>query len=87
MIAVFTKFDQFEREVKFKLEDQRRDLALLSDEVESIFAHHYLASLRGPPPFVCLKGEGIVSQPTSSMLISVLQKCTGLANSVLTLSK
>jgi len=55
VIAVFTKYEQFRREVMMKLEDQKRGLALLSDEIESIFDSHYLANLRGSPPVVRLE--------------------------------
>jgi len=55
VVAVFTKYDHFRRDIKMKLEDQRRDPALLDAEVESVFNEHYLASLTGPPPFVRLE--------------------------------
>ena len=58
MIAVFTKYDQFKRNIKMKLEDEGRDPVMdLDSEVEKIFKEHYLASLNGPPPFVCLESE------------------------------
>jgi hypothetical protein len=58
MIAVFTKYDQFRREVKMKLEDQGRDT--LDHDVEAIFKQHFLSGLWGPPPFVRLGGEDFV---------------------------
>jgi hypothetical protein len=57
VIAVFTKYDQFRRNIKFKLEDQHRDQGLLNSEAESVFNQHYLAGLGGPPPFIRLEGE------------------------------
>jgi hypothetical protein len=57
VIAVFTKYDQFRRDVMFKLEDQRRDPSLLDAEAENVFNEHYLASLTGPPPFILLESE------------------------------
>ena len=61
VIAVFTKFDQFRREVRMKLEDQHRDSETdLGVEMENIFNEHYLASLGGPPPFIRLEGEDFV---------------------------
>jgi len=58
VIAVFTKYDQFKRDIKMKLEDEGRDLKMdLNAEVENIFNQHYLASLDGPPPFICLESE------------------------------
>ena len=39
-----------------KLEDEGRDQEVdLNVEVEDIFNRHYLASLNGPPPFICLE--------------------------------
>jgi hypothetical protein len=57
VIAVFTKHDQFRRNIKIKLEDQRRDSALLDAEVETVFNQQYLASLTGPPPFIRLESK------------------------------
>ena len=58
VIAVFTKYDQFKRNVKMKLEDEGRYTEIdLNVEVESIFNQHYLASLNGPPPFILLESE------------------------------
>ena len=45
-----------------KLEDRKRGLALLDDEVESIFDAHYLANLGGSPPFVRLESKGFVNK-------------------------
>jgi hypothetical protein len=72
-----------------KLEDQHRDPALLSDEMERTFGEHYLANLRRSPPFVHLEGESIVNQPTciTRMLISVMQECTRRARDVWSSSK
>ena len=61
VIAVFTKYDQFKRNIKMKLEDEGRDPEMNVDaEVENIFKQHYLASLNGPqpPPFIRLESEG-----------------------------
>jgi hypothetical protein len=57
VIAVFTKYDQFRRDIMIKLEDQNRDPALLDAEMKRIFNQHYLANLRGPPPFIRLESE------------------------------
>ena len=65
-----------------KLEDQDRDPRLLNDEMERTFGEHYLASLRGSPPFVCLEGECIVNQPTYITLILVVQECIERASNV-----
>jgi hypothetical protein len=71
VIAVFTKYDQFRRDIKMKLEDQHRDPALLNDEMERTFREHFLANLKGPPPFVRLESEDLVNQSICTMLISV----------------
>jgi len=55
VIAVFTKYDQFRRNISIKLEDQHRDPALLDAEVEKVFDEHYLGSLTERPPFVRLE--------------------------------
>ena len=70
VIAVFTKFDQFQRNIKMKLEDEDRDLETHFDtEVESVFNEHYLANLGGDPPSVRLKSEDFLinSQPSESL--------------------
>src|SRR6266850_3822270 len=82
VIAIFTKYEQFRREVMMKLEDQKRDLALLDDEMEKIFKNHYLANLKGSPPFVRLESEDFVNRVACITLISVLQECTSLASVV-----
>ena len=58
VIAIFTKYDQFKRNIKMKLEDEDRDPKIYLDaEVENIFKQHYLASCSGPPPFIRLESE------------------------------
>ena len=58
VIAVFTKYDQFKRDIKMKLEDEGRDREMdLNAEVENIFNQHYLAGLNGLPPFIRLESE------------------------------
>ena len=71
MIAVFTKYDQFRRDIMMKLGDQHRDPALLNDEMERIFSKHFLANLKGPQLFVCLESEDFANQTICIMLISV----------------
>ena len=58
VIAVFTKHDQFKRNIMMRLEDEGRNPETLETEVESVFNHHYLALLSEAPPFVCLESEG-----------------------------
>jgi hypothetical protein len=57
VIAVFTKYDQFRRNIMIKLEDRHRDPSFLDTEVESVFNEHYLGSLTGSPPFIRLESE------------------------------
>jgi hypothetical protein len=83
VIAVFTKYDQFRRDVQMKLEYENRDPADLDAEMERIFNRYYLSNLRDSPPFVRLERECFVNQPVSIALISVPQECTSLANDVL----
>jgi hypothetical protein len=88
VIAVFTKYDQFRRNIKMKLEDGSRDSRTnLEDEVDSIFHEHYLAGLKGTPPFVCLESESFSYQQTCTVLIFYLQECTNMGNDVLISSK
>jgi hypothetical protein len=64
VIAVFTKFDQFRRNIRMKLEDEGRDQETdLNAEVETFFNQRYLASLTEPPPFIRLESEdyGVVN--------------------------
>jgi len=83
VIAVFTKYDQFKRDIMIKLEDQDRDPALLNHEMERTFGEHYLANLGRSPPFVCLESEARINRMAFITLIFVLQECIGLANRVL----
>jgi hypothetical protein len=89
VIAVFTKYDHFKRDVRFKLEDQGRDPtpALLNAEVEKVFEEQYLAKLRRSVPFVRLESENFVNRPTCATLISVAQGCTSMNKSVLSFLK
>jgi hypothetical protein len=62
VIAVFTKYDQFRREIRFKLEDRQAnpdDPVILKAEMEKIFKDHFLAHLTGSPPFVHLESKDI----------------------------
>jgi hypothetical protein len=60
VIAVFTKFDQFSRDIGMKLEDQGRDpddLSLVNAEMERIFREEFLVNLGGSPPVIRLESE------------------------------
>ena len=61
VVAVFTKFDQFRRNIRMELEDEGGDPGTdlrLNTEVENMFNQRYLAKLNGPPPFIRLESEG-----------------------------
>ena len=56
VVAVFTKYDQFKRNIRMRLEDEGRHRDTdLDAEVENKFKQHYLAGLNGSPPFICLE--------------------------------
>jgi hypothetical protein len=57
VIAVFTKYDQFKRDVGMKLEDQGHDTAFLNAEMERIFKEEFVVNLRESPPIVRLESE------------------------------
>ena len=72
VIAVFTNYVQFKRNIKMKLEDEGHDPEThLDTEVKRVFDQYYLGSLSGSPPFVRLESEGLYSQFTR-ILFSVL---------------
>ena len=87
VIAVFTKYDQFKRNIKMKLEDEGRGRlagAQLDTEVENVFKQYYLDSLSGHPPLVRLESEDfLLTVHTYRNLCSIEmhkpdQKCTDL---------
>jgi hypothetical protein len=72
VIAVFTKRDQFKREVKMKLEDQHGgevDEEVVDREMEEIFNKYYMANLGEAPRFVCLESEDFTNQLSCITLI------------------
>jgi hypothetical protein len=87
VIVIFTKYDQYRRDIKIKLEDQGSDTdaARLNAEMERIFEEQFLAHLRGSPPFVRLESEDCFGQIEYATLISVPQRCTRPAKGVLSL--
>jgi hypothetical protein len=86
VIAVFTKFDQFKREIKFKLEDGSRDPGTdVNEEVERLFGEHYQACLQGSRWFVRLGSEDFALQtklcgahPCLSGMNKPGEKCSAL---------
>jgi hypothetical protein len=87
VIAVFTKYDQFRSDIELRLEDQHRDAkAHLDVEIDRAFNQKYLANLEGTPPYICLESEVSITAETSTILISLVQKCTKLALTVVLLS-
>ena len=89
MIAVFTKYDQYRRNIKMTLEDQGidTDTARLNAEMERVFKEQFLAHLGGSPPFVRLESEDFFCQIEDATLSSVLQRCTRRTNGILSLLK
>ena len=59
VLALFTKYDQFKRNVKIELKGHPE--THIDAEVKRGFEQHYLASLSGPPPFICLESEDFVT--------------------------
>lgn len=84
MIVVFTKYDQFKRNIKLKLEDEGRNPGIhLAGEVESMFNQHYRASLSGSTQFVRLESKDFFNQYTHPNFCPVGmhdpdQRCTEL---------
>ena len=76
MVAVFTKYDQFRRNIRIKLEDQGRDPdhpAILNAEMERIFNEVFLANLKESPPIVRLESEDFYKPAScAAPLIGVL---------------
>jgi len=64
VIALFTKYDQFKRNIKMKLEDENENdnpEVHVDAEVKRVFEQQYLASLSGPPPFIRMESEDFVT--------------------------
>ena len=60
VIALFTKYDQFKRDIKMNLEDEHYHPETDIDaEVKRVFEQQYLARLCGPPPFICLESKDL----------------------------
>lgn len=57
VIAVFTRFDQFKRDVGMMLQDEGRDPTDFHAEVERRFEHYYVASVGERVPFIRLESE------------------------------
>jgi hypothetical protein len=90
VIAVFTKYDQFRRELSFHLEDLGRDPRIhLEHEAESVFRKNYLVGICRESPFVRLQSEDLLSTvpyytdfcPTEMHIEG--QKCTELINTTI----
>jgi hypothetical protein len=74
VIAVFTKFDQFRRDVRMKVEDQNCDAddpAIVNAEMERILKDEFLAHLKESPPIVLLESKAFYKL-ASTRLITVL---------------
>ena len=81
VIALFTKFDQFRRNVRMRLEDEGGGPEMdLYAKMERVFEHHYVAPLGEHVPFIRLEREGSIHQMRQITLISVIQEYTSMAN-------
>ena len=75
VIAVFTKYDQFKRNIVMKSEDEGHGPLAgdqLDTEVENVFKEYYLDNLSGtpPPPLVRLESEDFF-KPFTPIVMSV----------------
>ena len=62
MIALFTKFEQFKLDIKMKLEDEHDfPKTSIDAEIGRVFKEHYLGSLSGTPPYICLESKDFVT--------------------------
>ena len=87
LMALFTKYDQFRRNIKVKLIDKHDHPITethVKGEAKSVFEQHYTPKLHErSTPFICLESEEFVTDWPIILLISVLQTCTTNANYVL----
>jgi hypothetical protein len=75
VIAVFTKYDQFKRDIEMKLEDQHRDAkANIHVEIDRVFNQEYLANLKGAPPYIRLESEVSMTVEPYTILISLSRR-------------
>jgi len=82
VIALFTKYEQFKRDIEIKLRNERgHPESDIDAEAKRVFEQQYLSSLIGDPPSICLESKDFVSD-TYILLISDLQGCTRMANGV-----
>jgi hypothetical protein len=89
-MALFTKYDQFKRNIKMELNDPSvHDPPIMDPDthidgkVKSVFKQHYIAHLREHATlYMCLESEEFVTDCPIILLISVLQICTWKANNV-----
>ena len=66
VIAIFTKFDQFKRNMQMNLEDEgRAKETSLNNEVEAMFHEHYKASVEEASFIIRLESEGFLSSSNS----------------------
>ena len=67
MIALFTKFDQFKRNIRMKLEDEDNySETHANDETERVFKEHYLGSLSANSLFIRLESKDFVTNKSIS---------------------
>ena len=81
VIAVFTKYNQFKRDIEMDQDDDAQ--AQLHVQIDSVFSAKYLAILKGTPPYICLESEVSVIVETLTELTSRAQKSTKPAQSAM----
>ena len=76
-MALFTKYDQFKRNIKMKLNEHDPPITVtdthINGEVKRIFQKHYMAHLHEHATlYMCLESEEFVTNCPIILLISVL---------------
>jgi hypothetical protein len=68
VIALFTKYDQFKRNIRMKLEDEYRDHPETAEkhvdvEIKRVFEQQYLAGLSHgrPAPYIHMESEDFIA--------------------------
>ena len=79
VIAVFTKYDQFLRNVKIHLEDYGNPGDIVSAVAEKQFQEHYLQPLGDSVSYVQLESEFRVNSRCYYVLNILWQRCTDIS--------
>jgi hypothetical protein len=87
VIAVFTKYDQFRRNVEMDLEDEGGDVNQASRMVHEIFETEYMCGLGKAPKFVQLESKTLQIVSTFVYSFLFMEGCMSAKAAVITLSK